>query len=94
VQPFVYRKAAAGEEFEERGRHRPARRDRTFTAKGRKSGDIVADSSGTLPRSSVAIRKLFKSLSFSAYSRVQRDTLNYHNYPKRNGFKPNRKAGD
>jgi len=36
VQPFVYRKDVAGEEFEGRGRHRPARRDRTLTAKGRK----------------------------------------------------------
>ena len=46
MQPFVYRNAAAGEEFEVRGRHRPARRDRTLTAKGRKSGDVVADKGG------------------------------------------------
>jgi len=39
-------------------------------------------------------KEAFKSLSFYAYSRVQRDNFNYHNCPKRNGFKPNRKAGD
>ena len=43
MQPFVYRKDVAGEEFEGHGRHRPARRDRTLTAKGRKSRDVVAD---------------------------------------------------
>jgi hypothetical protein len=47
VQPFVYKKAATGEESEGRGRHRPARRDRTLTAKGRQSGDVVADRTET-----------------------------------------------
>ena len=47
MQPFVYRKDVAGEEFEGRGRHRPARRDRTLTAKGRISGDVVADRTET-----------------------------------------------
>ncbi len=37
---------------------------------------------------SVAIRDLFKSLSFYAYSRVQRENFNYHNCTNKNGFKP------
>ncbi|MGZ5521160.1 MAG: hypothetical protein ACXWET_05285 [Halobacteriota archaeon] len=46
MQPFVYRKDVAGEEFERRDRHMPARRDRTLTAKVA-NGDVVADRTGT-----------------------------------------------
>jgi hypothetical protein len=49
---------------------------------------------GDLPRSSVAIRNLFKSLSVYAYSRVQRENFNYLNCTNKNGFKPDHKAGD
>jgi hypothetical protein len=39
-------------------------------------------------------KEAIKSLSFYAYSRVQRENFNYHNCTNRNGFKPDVKAGD
>jgi hypothetical protein len=45
---------------------------------------------------SISFDRLKRSqiLSFCAYSRVQRDNLNYHNCTSRNGVTLNRKAGD
>jgi hypothetical protein len=93
VQPFACRKAAAGENS--RDVVAMCLQDEIELLQQKVANlETLLQTARDLPRNSVAIRKLFKSLSFSAYSRVQRDTLNYHNYPKRNGFKPNRKAGD
>ena len=50
--------------------------------------ETLLQTNGDVPRSSVAIRNLCKSLSFYAYSRVQRENFNYHNCTNRNGFKP------
>ena len=87
MQPFVYKKAATGEESEGCGRHRPARRVE-LSSKKSQIWRRCCRQNGDLPRSSVAIRDLFKNFNFYRLFAVQRENFNYHNCTNKNGFKP------